>query len=140
MSTATRVVFGLCLLVISGVALAGPGVGAAHARTGSEDLVNIHNIQSISLANDGLYAPSLDSLVNGEFGLAVTFRVDSEVAYMINADRSHYLAATILPSGGVVVRSDESGPIVCAEYTAECIAQVTADAELLAASPHWVSF
>lgn len=138
MSTATRVVFGL--LVISGVAFAGPQVVAAQALTGSSDLANMGTVQELSIANDAHYAPSLDSLVDGQFGQSVNFRKNSKIAYMVNADRTHYLAATSLPSGEVVVRSDETRPVTCADYTAECVAQVTADAELLAASPHWVSF
>lgn len=138
MSAASNVVFGL--FVVTGVALAGPQIVAAQTFTGSSDLANIHTVQGLSLANDDLYAPSLDSLVSGEFGQSVTFREGSKVAYMISGDRSHYLAATILPSGGVAVSGDKGRPVVCADYTAECAAQVTTDAELVAATPQWVAF
>ena len=140
MSKATNVGLGLGLLVLSGVALAGPGVVAAQALTGASNLSNIHTVQQLSIANDGLYSPSLDSLVNGGFGMGVSFSEGSRVAYLVNSGRSHYVAVTALPSGGMTVSGDENRPVVCAEYTAECLTQVTTDAELLTAVPHWVTF
>jgi len=139
MSYVVKAVTGIILLVAIGVpSLA--AIGTAQASVANEDLGNMRAVQEYSLATDGLYAPTLDSLTSGGFGVMVTPRIDSEVAYFTNQARTHYIAATKVTSGGYAVSSDEAATVTCAEYNPECVSQLTTDAELIATAPVWVTF
>jgi hypothetical protein len=134
-------------LVIAGVAgvtsgaIAVPHIFSAESSVAVNDLANIRQVQQLSVANDGFYAPSLRSLTDDEFGQSVQPRKGSEVSYLTNEARTHYVAATRLPTGQVIVSSDEkSGWTTCDSYGATCLAHVSSDASLVDASPSWVSF
>jgi hypothetical protein len=128
----------LCLMVLALGAGAFPKLSLAQTATGFQDLENVQKVQNLSLFVDDLYAPSLESIVSGDFGQGVQFREDSAIAYGVTGDRTHYVVATQLPAGQVAVRSDETGPVTCAEYSVECVSRVTSDPELLAVLPIWV--
>ncbi|AQX81549.1 hypothetical protein BWO91_17670 [Plantibacter flavus] len=111
------------------------------------DLANLAAAQQISIAIDGLYAPSLDALrdsdVYGVEGLSlnVDLRSDgAEVFYAPTGDRTGYVIGTLLPNGGgVVLSSDEnSNAVWCETFAVECVAQVTDRVELINAVPQWV--
>lgn len=127
-------------LVLAAVTGAPDLIALAQLSVANTELAQLDEIQVISKSTDDLYAPSLDSLTNDQFGRTANFHDGAEVAYTVNESRTHFVGATLLPSGGVVVRSDESPAIECAEYTGACVSQVTSDAALIAAIPVWVTF
>ena len=118
-----------------------PLIFAAHASSADQDFNTIKAIQQISLATDELYAPSLASLRDGSFTFALPTTSGRELSYIASADRKHYVVAERLPSGMVRVASNTTTqPITCTHYTAKCVANVTAEAALIAATPNWVTF
>jgi len=131
------------ILIAAGAALSYAGIQAVGALSGGvNDLANIAQVQQISIASDGMYAPSLESLTDGSLGLVVEPVPESQVAYAVNSDRSHFLVATLAPgSDMVVIQSDTaSRAVTCESLTLACVSEVTDDAELLAASPTWTQF
>ena len=112
------------------------------------DLANLATAQQLSIAIDGLYAPSLDALLDSAaydvdgMSIQVDLRSDgTEVFYIPTADRSEYLLGSLLPNGaGVIVSSSENTHAVqCESYSAECAALVTTSVELINTVPRWVT-
>jgi hypothetical protein len=130
----------LVVVAVSGGILAGPSVFAAESANANTDFGNLRQVQTLADANDGKFAASLEVLTNGELGQAVEMRKGSESFYAVNEAGDHFLFASKIPSGEVLVGSDESNAVTCEAYTVECVSQVTTDAELLAAVPVWVTF
>ena len=134
--------------ILGFLATAGIGVGpyaleiidAANTGVAGTELAQIDETQEISKMYDGLYAPSLVSFTDESFGRVAAFHPGAEISYAVNESRTHFVAATKLSSGGVLVIGNEDNTVKCDDYTPECIAQVTDDAELIASVPTWVTF
>lgn len=127
--------------ILAASSVAGPGLlQLADSHVGANDLANLGQVQQLSIATDGLYAPSLDSMTSGEFGVVLEPRKGSQLAYLVSEDRQHYVGATMLANGQVLVASDEASPVTCTSYTPECVAGVTKDASLIADTPVWLNF
>lgn len=129
------------VLALTGGAFAVPQLLTAQASKGASDLDDVHQVQQLSIANDGAYAPSLQALTGGDLGLKLSPRKGSEVAYMVGESRQGYVFAEKLTSGRVVVGSDTGeDAVTCDALTPECIAKVSTDPELISAVPEWVKF
>lgn len=148
MSAATTTVSSIVAIsaILSAPSIIAEETERAQLSNASTDLANLATAQQLSIAIDGLYAPSLDALLDsaayGVEGLSVKVELRSdgaEVFYAPSADRSEYLLGSLLPNGGgVIVASNENKDAVqCTSYSAECAAQVTTSVELINTVPQW---
>lgn len=130
----------IAAISFGGVATGAPTIiHAADALVANQDFANAREVQAISISTDSLFAPSYESLTDGGFGTSVEFRIGEATSYTASADRTHYVIAEELKFGGIAISSDtHESAIPCTSYTAECVAQVTDDASLIAAVPTWV--
>lgn len=118
-----------------------PFIFTAQSSAADQDFSTINQSQQVSLATDELYAPSLASLRDGSFTFALPTTSGRDLSYVASKDRKHYVVAERLPSGMVRVASNTTTqPITCTHYTAKCLANVTADTALIAATPNWMTF
>lgn len=118
-----------------------PFIFTAQSSAADQDFSTIEQSQQVSLATDELYAPSLASLRDGTFTFVIPTTTGRDLSYIASTDRKHYVVAERLPSGMVRVASNTTTqPITCTHYTPKCLANVTADAALIAATPNWVTF
>ena len=115
---------------------------AAHADVAGDDLGQVATSQIVAEADSG-YASSVAELVSVTTELSNPFptRPGRSLIVVASTDRLHFVAATKLPDGKMLVRSDEHREaITCASYTADCIATLTADASLINATPAWEAY
>jgi type II secretory pathway pseudopilin PulG len=128
------------VLLAVAVPVAGPYVLTAQAANANTDLSNLAQVQRLATADSGQYAASLETLTSGELGMTFKPSLASTAAY--TSTGGHYIYATKLPSGDVLIGSDtsEGAPVICKSYSVECVTQVTTDADLIAAVPVWVTF
>ena len=117
-------------------------IAAAHTVVAAGDLQQIEDFQGLAQADAG-YASSVAELVSVTTELSNPFptRQGRSLIVVASTDRLHFVAATKLPDGKMLVRSDEHREaITCASYTADCIATLTADASLINATPAWEAY
>ncbi|WP_431220345.1 hypothetical protein [Leifsonia xyli] len=126
---------GVAALVGGSIAL----VGLAQSANAATDLANFDQVQQVSISNDGLYAPTLQSLTSGELGLAVQPAVGSRASYKRSTDGHHFVLATAQGGNAIHLRGDK-GSADCAAFSADCVAKVTDSPELIASVPQWVQF
>ncbi|TIH27075.1 hypothetical protein [Subtercola vilae] len=139
--------FGLGFAVVSFavIVFAAPPVAAfasstAHASNAQGNLSVLAQPQQVSLATDGLYAPTMESLTSDDFGQAARPGVGAVLSYVVNASRTHYVSAAKLDDQVMVSSDEHLGEVTCGSYNAECLAQVTSDSDLVAAPAQWINF
>lgn len=136
---------------IVGVLILAPAV-SAYAATQADhaaedvaqhDLSAIDDAQTLALGVTG-YASSvgeLNEIISTVFGARLSPRADREVIVVATNDGSHYIAASKLSSGTMLVKGDEHRTAIsCSGYTPNCISLLTADPYLINAKPAWVKF
>jgi hypothetical protein len=133
-------VVGFAVIVFAAPPVAAFANSTAHASNAQGNLSVLAQPQQISLATDGLYAPSMESLIGDDFGQAASPGVGSVLSYVVNATRTHYVSAAKLDDQVMVTSDEHPGSVTCSDYSAECIAQVTSDSDLKAAPARWVAF
>jgi len=124
---------------ISGLlAVGGEMISRARITASSADLREVEKAQLLALAVDGLYAASYDTFTSGELGLLIQTGIGSEISYQANESRDHYVMATKLSNGQVLVNSDtHREAVTCESYTLECLTLVTSDPQLMNSAPVW---
>jgi hypothetical protein len=130
----------LVAVAVSGGIMAGPSIFSANSANAAADFGNLRQVQQLAIAADGHFASSLNALTSGQLGMKTQMRKNSESSYAVTVSGDHFLFATKIPSGEVLIGSDDSNSIICEAYNAECVSQVTTDAELIAAAPVWIAF
>ena len=117
-------------------------IAAAHTVVAAGDLQQIEDFQGLAQADAG-YASSVAELVSVTTEVSNPFptRPGRRLIVVASSNRQHFVAATKLPDGAMLVRSDEHrNAITCASYTPGCIAAITADPSLINATPSWETY
>ena len=131
----------VAVLAALSIALVGyPQIVAAQASAADQDFSTVKEIQQVAVSGEGLYAPSLDSFRDGSLTFVIPTTNTREMSYTVTQDRAHYVVAKRESNGTVRIASDTSPAITCTGYTAKCLANVTTETELIAATPNWVTF
>lgn len=153
--------FAAAILIVGGPALAGTastsyGEIAADMKSEAdksnarEDLANVALNQELAQGIAG-YAGSVEELQNVPIQIAEimgseyeqdrpVFRSGMSYAVRATSTRDHFVIATLLPSGALMVRTDTMTEArSCAEYGPACF-DGDVDVELVNWSPEWVTF
>jgi hypothetical protein len=130
---------------------------AAAEHDAAQNIGAAARVQQLMVEFDGAMASDIEALIAGPIadgipafaGVNSPFeeydfdaRPGSTLAYIVNADRTHFVIVERQPNGGVVAASDEhAAPVICTSgYTSDCIARLTSDESLLTVSPEWRQF
>jgi hypothetical protein len=134
----------LVIIVIAAGSMTAFAARSAAADTGvaGSDLQQIESSQVLAQSDTG-YATSVADLVSvtTELGNRFPTRPGRALIIVASTDRQHYVSATKLSNGTMLVRGDEHRePVTCTSYSPVCIASLTADSSLINATPVWVTY
>ena len=115
---------------------------AADTDVAGSDLQQIEAAQILAQSDAG-YTSSVADLVSvtTELGSPFPTRPGRALIIVASTDRKHFISATKLSNGAMLVRSDEHRePASCASYTPDCIGAPTTDTSLINATPAWETY